>query len=154
MAKIYEGKSVGKGVKIGVVASQFNKFITQRLVDGCLKELQGRGVVKNDIRLAWVPGAYEIPIVALKLAKKKNVDGVICLGAVVRGETMHFDLVARGAAEGIAQVSLATGKPVIFGVLTTDTVDQAYKRSEPKGDNKGRDAALAALEMINLLSQV
>lgn len=154
MVKIIEGKANGRGKKIGIVASKFNGFITQRLLTGCLEELARCGVKKKDIVVAWVPGAYEIPVTACRLAKKKDVHAVICLGAVIRGETMHFDLVARGAARGIMEASLSTGKPVIFGVLAADTVDQAYKRSEEKGANKGRDAALAAVEMAGLIGQL
>ena len=138
-------------MKIVIVASKFNKFITDRLLDGCLDELARCKVKKSDITVAWVPGAYEIPVTATKFAKKKNVDAIVCLGAIVRGETMHFELVAQGTAQGIMQVSLMTGKPVIFSVLSVDTIDQAYKRSEEKGDNKGRDAALAVIEMIDVL---
>jgi len=153
MVKIIEGTNNGRGKKISIVASRFNEFITKRLLDGCLKELARCGVQKSDITIVWVPGSYEIPVTACQLAKKKSVHAVICLGAVIRGETIHFDLVAQGAARGIMDVSLMTGKPVIFGVLAVDTVDQAYKRSEEKGDNKGRDAVLAAIEMIDVLKQ-
>ena len=154
MGKTIEGKTDGRGKKISIVASKFNEFITQRLLAGCLEELGRCGFKKGDITVVWVSGAYEIPVVACTLAKKKGVHAVICLGAVIRGETMHFDLVAQGVAQGIMQASLSTGKPVIFGVLAVDTVDQAYKRSEEKGDNKGRDAALAAVEMANLIGRL
>ena len=136
---------------IAIVASRFNEFITQRLLEGCFKELKARGIPRKNINVVWVPGAFEIPVVAQKLAKKKSVDAVICLGAVIRGETYHFELVANGVAQGIMAASLQTGKPVIMGVLSTDTVDQAYKRSEEDGDNKGRDAVEAALDMIAVL---
>lgn len=152
--KIIEGKMNGRGKKIGIVVSKFNEFITKRLLAGCLKELARYGVTDQNILIVWVPGSYEIPVTACRLAKKKNVHAVICLGAVIRGETLHYELVAQGAAEGIMQASLSTGKPVIFGVLTTDTVDLAYKRSEEKGENKGKDAAVAAIEMIDVLKQV
>ncbi len=154
MAKHTIRKNTTKGVKIGIVASRFNDFITKRLLEACLQELSKRGVSPKDITLAWVPGSYEIPVVALKFAMKKNIQAVIGLGAVIRGETLHFDLVSQAAAQGLTQVSLVTGKPAIFGVLTTDTVDQAYKRSDPKKDNKGRDAADAALEMIDVLKEI
>lgn len=134
-----------------VVVSRFNEFITQRLLDACVDALQARGVAKKNIRVVWVPGAFEIPVTALKCAKRKDVAAVICLGAVIRGETFHFELVAQGAADGIMRAGLMTGKPVIFGVITTDTVDQAYKRSQDKGENKGREAAEAALEMTAVL---
>lgn len=154
MAKVLEGKPKGKGHKIGIVVSKFNDFITRRLLDGCLHELRRLGVREKDILLAYVPGSLEIPVVALRLAKKNNIHAVICLGAVIRGETLHFDLVAHGAAQGIAQAALVSGKPVVFGVLTTDTAAQAYKRSDAKKDNKGRDAAVTALEMIDLMARI
>lgn len=154
MVTTLEGKPVGKGKKIGIVAAKFNDFVTRRLLAGCLKELLKRGVRGADITVARVPGSLEIPLVALRLAKKKNIQAVICLGAVIRGETLHFDLVARGAAQGIARAALVSGKPVIFGVLTTDTVAQAYKRSDDRKDNKGKDAAVDALEMIDLMAQI
>lgn len=147
------GEIKSKGKKYAIVASRFNDFITKRLLDGCLQELRRCGAGQNDITVVWVPGSFEIPVTALRLAKKKTVHAVICLGAVIRGETFHFELVARGAAEGIAQVALLTGKPVIFGVLATDTVDQAQKRSDLKGDNKGREAARNAVEMVNVLNE-
>ena len=150
---IIEGKTTLRGKKISIVVSKFNEFITKRLLNACVQELERSGVSSRNITVAWVPGAYEIPVTALQFAKKKNVHAVICLGCVIRGETIHFDLVARGAAEGIMQVSVLTGKLVVFGVLATDTVDQAYKRSEEKGDNKGRDAAQTAIEMISVLKQ-
>jgi len=152
--KIIEGKLNGRGKKIAIVISKFNEFITKRLLTGCLEELARYGVNDKNIMIVWVPGAFEIPVAALRLAKKKSVHAVICLGSVIRGETLHYELVAQGAADGIMQVSLTTGKPVIFGVLATDTVDHAYKRSEEKGDNKGKDAAVSAIEMIDALKQV
>jgi len=153
MAKIIQGDVKGKGIKLAVVVSRFNDFITSKLLDGCLEELSKNGVKKNDVIVAWVPGAWELPVVALQLAKKKNIHGVICLGAVIRGETPHFDFVARGACDGIQNIALSTGKPAVLGVLTTDTIDQAYKRSG-KNDNKGRDAAKAALEMVHVLRKL
>ena len=153
MAKIIKGTQGGRGKRIAIVASKFNDFITQRLLEGCLAELIRCNVKRSDITIAWVPGAYEIPLAAQTLAKRKDVDGIICLGAVIRGETIHFELVAQGAAQGAMQVSLTTGKPVIFEVLAVETVDQAYKRSEEKGDNKGKDAALAAIEMIDVVKR-
>ncbi len=153
MVKTIKGSKNGRGKKIVIVAARFNEFITQRLLAGCLEELRQCNVKAGDITVAWVPGAYEIPVVAQKFAKRKDVHGVICLGAVIRGETIHFDLVAQGAARGVMEVSLANGKPIIFEVLAVETVDQAYKRSDEKGDNKGRDAALAVIEMIDVLKQ-
>lgn len=140
--------------RIAIVVSKFNDFITKRLLEGCLKELKARGVQESLIQVVWVPGSLEIPVAALAMARKKTIDAVICLGAVIRGETIHFDLVSEGAARGISETALMTGKPVIFGVLTTETVEQAYKRSDSKGDHKGRDAALAALEMIDVLKKI
>ena len=153
MKNVY-GEAKGAGKKISVVVSKFNEFITKRLLERCLEELKKRGVKDKDMDVYWVPGSFEIPLMASRLAKKKNVDAVIALGAVIRGETFHFELVAHNAASGILWSSLSSEKPVIFGVITTDTVDQAYKRSEKKGSNKGSDAALAALEMIDVLSKV
>ncbi|MBN1870707.1 MAG: 6,7-dimethyl-8-ribityllumazine synthase [Candidatus Omnitrophica bacterium] len=152
--KVIQGKNDGRGKKVAIVASKFNEFITQRLLQGCLDELARLRVKKSDISVAWVPGAFEIPVVAYRFAKKKNIQAVICLGAIVRGETQHFDLVAQGTAQGMMQTSLMTGKPIIFSVLAVDTIDQAYKRSEEKGENKGRDAAVTAIEMISVLAQI
>lgn len=143
-----------KSRKYAVVVSRFNEFIGQRLLDGCLDEFRKQGVGDRDLTVVWVPGAFEIPVAALTFARKKEIAAVICLGAVIRGETSHFDYVAQGATDGIARVSLMTGKPVIFGVLTTDTVQQAYQRSETKGDNKGRSAAEAAVEMTETLDSI
>ncbi len=154
MIKTIQGQLKSKGKRFAIVASQFNEFITKRLLKACLAELKCLGVKEQEIIVVWVPGSLEIPTAALKLARKKSIDAVICLGAVIRGETIHFDLVAQGAARGIGEVALLTGKPVIFGVLTTETVDQAYKRSQEKGDNKGRDAAQAAVTMVNALGQI
>ena len=137
--------------RVGIVASCFNEFITKALLAACLRELKRQGLTDRQITTIWVPGSFEIPAVALKLAKRKNIDAVICLGAVIRGETYHFEVVANAVSQGIMQVGLWTGKPVIMGVLTTDTVAQAQKRAGDKGkDNKGRNAAMAALEMISL----
>ncbi len=143
-----------KNIKIAVVASLFNDFITKRLLEGCLKQLKKDGFSDKNIIIHWVPGALEIPVAAQKLAKNKDISAVICLGAVIRGETFHFDVVSLGVAQGIMQASLNTQKPIIFGVLTTDTTKQAYSRSELKKDNKGRDAAQTALHMINVLSKI
>lgn len=154
MFKEYEGKNNGQDLRVAIVVSRFNDFITKKLLDACLDELFKNKVKKKNVSVCWVPGAFEIPPVALKMAKKKTIDAVICLGAVVKGETYHFELVAQGAANGIAQVALTTGKPVIFEVLSTYTLEQAYRRAEEDGDNKGRDAALAAIEMFNLLNQL
>jgi len=154
MIKTIEGQPKIKGRKFYVIASRFNEFITQRLLEACLVELKRRGVKDSEITVAWVPGAFEIPLAALKVAQKKTTAAVICLGAVIRGETLHFELIAANTAEGIARAVLQAEKPIVFGVLTTDTVDQAYKRSEAKGDNKGREAAVTAVKMANLLQQI
>jgi 6,7-dimethyl-8-ribityllumazine synthase len=141
--------------KFAIVVSRFNEFITHRLLHGCLKELKAAGIKEANISISWVPGALELPVTALKLAQKKNIAAVIGLGAVIRGETYHFELVANEAARGLMDVSLRTGKPVIFGVLSTDTIEQANQRSRlDRGDNKGRDAAETALEMVNVLDKI
>jgi len=138
-------------IRIAIVASSFNDFITKRLLKGCLEEMKRNGLGEGQITVVWVPGAFEIPLTALRLAKRKNIDVVICLGAVIRGETYHFEVVSNECARGIMEASLLTNKPVIMGVLTTDTVAQAQARAgEKSGNNKGRDAAQAALEMIAL----
>ena len=153
MTKIIEGVMRGKGLKVGIVAARFNDFITLRLLRGCLEELWKCGVRRSDVMVVWVPGAWEIPVVALRLASKKNIDAVICLGAVIRGETAHFDIVARGACDGIQHVALKTGKPAVLGVLTTENTKQAYKRSDDKTkNNKGREAARVAIAMVHILS--
>lgn len=139
--------------KIYVVVARFNEFITQRLLEGCLEELGRLGVAKKNIQVVWVPGAFEIPLVAQRLAAKRSVAAVIALGCVIRGETYHFELVADNAARGIMQAGLETGKPVIFGVITTETVDQAYKRTGDGDEHKGRDAARAAVEMVKIISE-
>lgn len=141
--------------RIAIVAGEFNDFISKPLLAACLKELKKVGLSDKAITTVWVPGSFEIPLTALKLALKKNVDAVICLGAVIRGETYHFEVVANGVAQGIMQAALRTGKPVIMGVLTTDTIGQAQARAQENGkDNKGRDAAKTALAMIALLKKI
>ena len=154
MAKVIEGEVRTQGQRFAVVVSRFNDFITKRLLDGCLKELKRLGVKEHVITVVYVPGSFEIPLTALKLAKKKSVDAVICLGCVIKGETLHFDVISRAVTNGIARAGLKSQKPVIFGVLTPYTTKQAYKRSEPKGDNKGRDAAQAAVSMANLFRKI
>ncbi len=148
-------KAVSPKVNIAIVASRFNDFISKALLNACWMELKRAGLLEQQITTVWVPGAFEIPVAALKLAQKKNVDVIICLGAVIRGDTYHFETVANETSRGMMEVSLSTGKPVIMGVLTTDTIDQAQKRAQDKGGtNKGRDCALAALEMAALLKQI
>jgi 6,7-dimethyl-8-ribityllumazine synthase len=148
---VLEGKLAGDGLKIALVVSRFNSFITERLVDGALDCLRRHGVADPDLTLARVPGAWEIPLVAQKLAQGKAHHAVICLGAVIRGSTPHFDYVAAEVSKGIAQASLESGVPILFGVLTTDTLEQAVERAGSKAGNKGYAAAEAALEMVNLL---
>jgi 6,7-dimethyl-8-ribityllumazine synthase len=148
------GNINGKQKKIGIVISRFNESITKALLKGALETLRANGVAEEHIAAIWVPGAFEIPFMAMKLAKTGRFDAVICLGAVIRGETPHFDYVAKEAAAGIAQASLKSGIPMIFGVLTTDTVSQAIERADPLRDNKGGYAAKAALEMIDLTDRI
>lgn len=148
----FVGKLEGRDKRIAIVVSRFNEPITKNLLQGALDTLQAYSVV--EIATVWVPGAFEIPLMAMKLAKTAAFDAIICLGAVIRGETPHFDYVASEAAAGVAKTGLDTGVPVIFGILTTDTVSQAVERSDLKGDNKGRYAAEAALEMIDLCQTI
>jgi 6,7-dimethyl-8-ribityllumazine synthase len=154
MAKTIEGNLIAKGKKFGIIASRFNDFITKELISGCINTLTRHGAEDKDILVTWVPGAFEIPPVAAKIAKSKDWDAVICLGTVIRGATPHFDYIASEVAKGIAKVSLDTGLPVIFGVITADTIEQAIERAGTKDGNKGRDAALSAIEMTNLLMQL
>lgn len=151
MYKVNEGSLVVKGKRFGIVASRFNDFVTKALLDGCCDTLKRHGAKDNEIEVSWVPGSFEIPSVAMRLAKSKKFDAVICLGTVIRGDTPHFDFIASEAAKGVAQVSMQTGLPVIFGIITADTMEQAIERAGTKGGNKGKDAALNAIEMVNLL---
>lgn len=153
MANIYEGKLVAQGLKFGLVVGRFNEFITGKLLSGALDALGRHGAASEDIDIVWVPGAFEIPLTAKKMAQK-NYDAVICLGAVIRGATPHFDYVASEVAKGIAHVGLENEKPVIFGVITADTIEQAIERAGTKAGNKGWDAAVSAIEMANLLKQI
>lgn len=152
--KMYEGKLVAEGLKFGIIVGRFNEFIVGKLLSGALDGLKRHGVEESDIEVAWVPGAFEIPLTAKKMAKSKKYDAVICLGAVIRGATPHFDYVSSEVSKGIANVSLETEVPVIFGVLTTDTIEQAIERAGTKAGNKGYDAAVTAIEMANLLRQL
>lgn len=154
MVKTIEGNLIGKGKSFGVIASRFNDFMTRELVAGCLDTLQRHGVDSGDITVVWVPGAFEIPAVVGKMAQGKKYDALICLGTVIRGATPHFDFVASEAAKGIAKVSMDSGLPVIFGIITADTIEQAIERSGSKDGNKGRDAAVSAIEMANLFTQI
>lgn len=136
------------------MVSRFNDFVTQRLLEGCLAEFAKQGIGKDRVTVVWVPGSFEIPLVAQKFARRRDIDAVIALGAVIRGETIHFELVSQAAAQGILQAGLTTGKPVIFGVITTENVKQSYARSQRKGDNKGKDAVVAALDMLRVLETI
>lgn len=149
-----EGKVVADGIKIGIVASRFNEFIVSKLVGGAVDGLVRHDVNEDDISVAWVPGAFEIPLVAKKMAQSGKYDAVICLGTVIRGETSHYDYVCAEVSKGIAQVSLESGIPVMFGILTTDTIEQAVTRAGTKAGNKGYDCALGAIEMVNLMKQL
>jgi 6,7-dimethyl-8-ribityllumazine synthase len=149
--KIIEGNLVGTGLKIGIVVSRFNEFITGKLLSGAMDGLKRHGVDENDVTVAWVPGAFEIPLIAKKMAESGNYDAVIALGAVIRGATSHFDYVCNEVAKGVSQAALSTGIPVIFGVLTTDTIEQAIERAGTKAGNKGWEAAVSAIEMANIL---
>lgn len=148
--KVLEGNYCGQGMKVGIVASRFNEFITSKLVGGADDCLRRHGVAEDDIECAWVPGAYEIPLMAKKMAQSGKYDAVICVGAVIRGATSHYDYVCNECSKGIAMVSLETGIPVLFGVVTTDTIEQAIERAGTKAGNKGYDCAMSALEMVNL----
>ncbi len=154
MYKVIEGNMIAKGKKFAIVASRFNDFITKELISGCIDTLVRHGAQENDLSVTRVPGAFEIPLIAQKIAKSKSYDAVICLGTVIRGSTPHFDYIASEVSKGIAKVSLDTGTPVIFGVITADTIEQAVERAGTKDGNKGKDAALSAIEMANLLSQL
>jgi len=154
MAKMFQGNLLGTGLKIGIVVSRFNEFITSKLLGGALDALSRHGVKDEDIEIAWVPGSFEVPLVAEKMASSGKYDAVICLGAVIRGSTPHFDYVAAEVSKGIATVSLKTGLPVIFGVITTENIEQAIERAGTKSGNKGADAAISAIEMANLLREL
>jgi 6,7-dimethyl-8-ribityllumazine synthase len=153
MSTVIEGKLEAAGKRFAIVASRFNELISRKLVEGAIDCLVRHSAAQKDITVVWVPGSFEIPVVAKKLAQSGTCDAIICLGAVIRGNTAHFDYVAAEVSKGIASVSLETGKPVIFGVLTTDTIEQAIERAGTKSGNKGFDAALSAIEMIDLLGK-
>lgn len=153
MKKIIEGNLIGTGLRVAIVVSRFNEFITSRLLSGAEDALNRHGVDENDVTVAWVPGAFEIPLAAKKLAESGRYDAVIALGTVIRGATPHFDYVNSEVAKGVANTALQSGVPVIFGVLTTDTIEQAVERAGTKAGNKGWDAATSAIEMANLYKQ-
>ena len=152
--RILEGSFAAKNMKIGIVGARFNEFITSKLISGALDGLKRHEVSEENIDIAWVPGAFEIPLVASKMAQSGRYDAVICLGAVIRGSTSHYDYVCNEVSKGIAQVSLSTGLPVLFGVLTTENIEQAIERAGTKSGNKGYECACGAIEMVNLLHQL
>lgn len=154
MVNEYQGNLIDTGKTFGIVVSRFNNFITKRLLDGAIDALVRHGIKEDAIDVFWVPGSYEIPVATLKVAQSGKYDAVICLGAVIRGETPHFDYIASESAKGIAQVGLSTGVPTIYGVITTETLEQAINRAGAKTGNKGAEAALSALEMTNLFDQI
>lgn len=151
---IFEGKLVSHDMKIGIVAARFNEFIVSKLIAGATDALTRHEVKEEDIDLAWVPGAFEIPLIAKKLADSGKYDAVICLGAVIRGATSHYDYVCNEVSKGIAQISLNSGIPVLFGVVTTENIEQAIERAGTKAGNKGYDSAMAAIEMVNLIKHI
>ena len=153
--KIYEGKVVNEPkIEVGIVASRFNEFIVSKLVSGAEDALRRHNVADDDIELAWVPGAFEIPLIASKMAESGKYDAVICLGAVIRGATSHYDYVCNEVSKGIAAESLKSGVPIMFGILTTDNIEQAVERAGTKAGNKGYDCALGAIEMVNLIREM
>jgi 6,7-dimethyl-8-ribityllumazine synthase len=154
MVKTFEGNLIGKNKTFGIVVSRFNSFITKKLLEGAQDCLIRHGIKDEDIDVFWVPGACELPITAMRLAKNAKHNGIVCLGAVIRGETPHFDYVSSESAKGISEVGLTTGIPTIYGVITTDTLEQAIDRAGARGGNKGAEAALAALEMVNLFDKM
>jgi 6,7-dimethyl-8-ribityllumazine synthase len=154
MAATHQGSLIGTKKKFAVVISRFNEFISRKLLDGCLDALERHGVAEKDVEVYWVPGSFEIPLTARKLAQKGGCDGVIALGTVLRGQTPHFDFIAAECAKGVAQASMETGLPIIFGVITADTLEQAIERAGTKSGNKGADAAAAAIEMANLFESI
>ena len=154
MGKTYEGNVVGTDLKIGIVVARFNEFITSKLLDGARDALKRHGVAEDNIDIAWVPGAFEIPLIAQKMAALNKYDAIITLGTVIRGSTPHFDYVCNEVAKGVANVGLQEDVPVIFGVLTTDTIEQAIERAGTKAGNKGWEAAVSAIEMANLIRQI
>ena len=152
--KKFEGKFNGKGIKIGIVAGRFNEFITSKLVGGAVDVLKRNDVNDEDIDIAWVPGAFEIPLITKKMAESKKYDAIITLGAVIKGSTQHFDYVCAEVSKGVAQISLQTGLPIMFGVLTTNNIEEAIERAGTKAGNKGSDVAFGALEMIDLIKNI
>lgn len=154
MVKVFEGHLLGQGLRFGLVVGRFNEFITNKLLSGALDALKRHGVEEQDVEIAWVPGAFEIPMVARRMVSLQRYDAVICLGAVIRGATPHFDYVAAEVSKGVAKVGLDSGVPTIFGVVTADTIEQAIERAGTKAGNKGWDAAVTAIEMANLVRSI
>ena len=152
--RVFEGKLVSDKIRVGIVAARFNEFITSKLLSGALDTLKRHEVKDEDIDVAWVPGAFEIPLIASKMAHSGNYDAVICLGAVIRGSTTHYDYVCSEVSKGIAQASMASGVPVMFGILTTENIEQAIERAGTKAGNKGSDCAAGAIEMVNLIREM
>lgn len=152
--KVYEGKLVSENIKVGIVASRFNEFIVSKLLGGAIDGLSRHNVTDSDIEVAWVPGAFEIPLIASKMAKSGKYDAVICLGAIIRGSTSHYELVCSEVSKGIASVSLKSDIPVLFGVVTTENIEQAIERAGTKAGNKGYDSAISAIEMVNLIREL
>lgn len=152
--KIYEGKLVAKDIRVGIVVARFNEFITSKLLGGAVDALKRNEVKEEDIEIAWVPGAFEIPLIASKMANSKQYDVVICLGAIIRGSTSHYDYVCSEVSKGIANISLNSGIPIMFGVLTTENIEQAIERAGTKAGNKGFDSAVGAIEMVNLMRKL
>lgn len=154
MARVLQGNFAGEGKKMAIVASRFNEFITTKLLGGAMDTLQRHGVNESDITIAWVPGAFEIPLVAKRMAQSGAYHAVLALGCIIRGATPHFDYVAAEAAKGVGHAMLDTGVPILFGILTTENIEQAVERAGTKAGNKGADAAMGALEMVNLMEQI
>ncbi len=154
MPRIFEGQLQAEGFKVGIVVARFNEFISSKLLSGAIDALVRHGVLNEDISVAWVPGAFEIPLVAKKMAMSRKYDGILCLGCIIRGATPHFEYVAAEASKGVAQVALEAECPVAFGILTTETIEQAIERAGTKAGNKGWDSALSVIEMISLLKNM
>ncbi|HBV99516.1 MAG: 6,7-dimethyl-8-ribityllumazine synthase [Peptococcaceae bacterium BICA1-7] len=154
MTKVFEGNLLGRGLRFGLVVGRFNEFITNKLLSGALDALKRHGVEDQDVEVAWVPGAFELPMIAARMASLNRFDAVICLGAVIRGATPHFDYVAAEVSKGVAKVGLDSGVPTIFGVITADTIEQAIERAGTKAGNKGWDSAATAIEMANLVKGI
>lgn len=152
--KTYEGNLVSENIRVGIVAARFNEFIVSKLLGGAIDGLKRHNVAEDEVEVAWVPGAFEIPLIASKMAKSGKYDAVICLGAVIRGDTTHYDYVCSEVSKGIASVALASDIPVMFGVITTENIEQAIERAGSKAGNKGYDSAVAAIEMVNLIRQI